>query len=68
LRNLIPVEGRPGLYRDESSNAIINKNKSGANAARAARQNALKKELEVEQLKADVSEIKLLLKELLERQ
>jgi hypothetical protein len=56
------------MYRDESSNAIINKNRSGANAARAARQKALQKDEEIEQLKADVQEIKFLLRELLERE
>lgn len=60
---LIPVEGRPGLYRDSSSNAIINTSKPTI----SPRQIALKRNQELEDLKTEVSELKDLVKTLIER-
>jgi len=64
---LIPVEGHPGLYRDSTSNAIINTNNKEIEKRRAARAKIAAEKQELEQLKSDVSEIKGLLKQLLER-
>jgi hypothetical protein len=65
---LIPVAERPGLYRDISSGAIINKpSKAAAEANRAARERIKQRDEEIESLKSDVAEIKDLLKQLLER-
>lgn len=63
----IPVEGHPGLYRDPITNAIINTDKSKARIAREAREKAIQREQDIENLKSDVHEIKNLLKQLLER-
>lgn len=63
----IPVEGHPGLYRDPSSNAIINTNKAEARNSRLARQKAKQRDEDIDNLKSDMAEIKSLLKQLLER-
>lgn len=63
----IPVEGRPGLFRDPTTNAIINTNVSQAKTARLAREKIKQRETDIENLKSDVAEIKALLKQLLER-
>ena len=63
----IPVEGHPNLFRDASTGAIINNDKSKAAKARAQREKILKEKQEIEELKSDVAEIKNLLKQLLER-
>ena len=63
----IPVEEKPGLFRDSRSGAIINKNRSAAQQAREARQRFLEKENKIEELQSEVQEIKGILKQLLER-
>lgn len=70
--NLIPVEGQKDLYRDPRTNAIINTNKNDYESyimRRDSIQNQKKKietiEGEVSSIKTDLSEIKILLKELL---
>lgn len=64
---MIPVEGRPGLFRDSSSGAIINKDTSTASVSRRVRERAKQREQEIEDLKEEVSEIKQLLHSILER-
>jgi len=64
---MIPVEGRPGLYRDSTSGAIINTSTTQASVSKQVREKAKQRDQEIETLKEEVSEIKLLLKELLER-
>lgn len=63
----IPVKGHPGLYRDPHSNAIINMNKMSIKADRSARQIALQRNKDIEDLKTEVSELKDLVKTLIER-
>ena len=63
----IPVEEKPGLFRDSRSGAIINMNRTGAQKAREARDAYRNKENEVKELKSEVQEIKGILKQLLER-
>lgn len=65
MRNLIPVMDNPNLFRDPATNAIINKNTSAAKASRDARQKALQRDEDIENLKNDVAEIKDLLTQLL---
>ena len=60
---LIPVENHPGLYRDTSSNAIINTSKPST----SARQMALQRNKELEDLKTEVKELKDLVKQMIER-
>lgn len=62
---MIPVEGHPNLYRDERSGAIINCDNMAYNQYMINMHNRKKQQLEIENLKKDVDEIKSLLKELL---
>jgi hypothetical protein len=61
--NRIKVEGEPYLVRDESSNAIINTNKSEYDrfVEKSRQKNKINK------LEGELTEIKSLLKELLEK-
>lgn len=63
----IPVEEKPGLFRDSRTGAIINMNSTGAQQARNARDAYKNKENEIKELKSEVHEIKGILKQLLER-
>ena len=63
----IPVNEAPGLFRDSQSGAIINMDRNGAQKARDARNEHLRKENEMQELKSEVKEIKGILKQLLER-
>ena len=63
--SLIPVEGRDGLFRDSSSGAIINKNKSDYQKyiANRERMNSDKQRIEslenkVDTLSSDINDIK----------
>lgn len=62
---LVRVEGSSYLYRDMNTGAIINKDTSGYQQYVNSSSNRMKMKKEVEQLKDDVSEIKSLLKELI---
>ena len=62
---MIPVEGQPNLYRDEKSGAIINCDTQAYNQYMLGVNNRKKQQIEIENLKNDVKEIKMLLKELL---
>jgi len=66
--DLIPVEGNPGLYRDNLSNAIVNTNKNDYESYLNSKKkmdgerdkiNSL--EMEMNSVKNDISEIKNLL-------
>jgi hypothetical protein len=64
---MIPVQGHPNLYRDEDSGAIINYDELTYNQyvnSLNTRQNQKK---EINDLKNEVSELKSLLKQLLEK-
>lgn len=64
---MIPVQGHPNLYRDENSGAIINYDNLAYNQyvnSLYIRQNEKK---EIDNLKNEVSELKSLLKQLLEK-
>jgi len=73
--DLIPVEGKDGWYRDPSSNAIINANRTEYDKYMAT-YNRRQKELaekealqnEVSQLKSEMSDIKALLLTLVQNQ
>lgn len=65
--DLVPVENKPGFFRDTASGAIINTDVNGATRARNARLKAMQREEEIEQMKEEMHEIKSLLKQLLER-
>ena len=70
---MIPVEGHPGLCRDPKSGAIINIGNEGEqHSANRARMAADKVRMEsdqgrLDQVERDVSDIKMMLKQLIER-
>ena len=62
---MIPVEGHPNLYRDENTGAIVNIDNLSYNQHINILNNREKQKKEIDQIKTDIEEIKLLLKELL---
>jgi len=74
MKNLIPVEGRPNLYRDANSGAIINTDNNAykqhlKNCRRIQEEKDKINKLEddVESIKNDLLDIKLLLTSLLNK-
>ena len=65
---LIPVEGHNSLGRDPNSNAIVNTDSTGYEAYIKARDKAKEKDRELTELKAELDEIKSLLKSLVQEQ
>jgi hypothetical protein len=63
---MIPVEGHKGLYRDEKSNAIVNCNDYEYQEYLKVKNSSLDEKTEIENLKTELTEIKLLLSKLLE--
>ena len=61
------VDGHSDLVRDPENGAILNINRSELQKARAARIRHFEKENEVVERKNEVSEIKIMLKQLLEK-
>lgn len=73
-RSYQQVKNNPGLYRDPSNGAIVNVNKEQINRARNAKKARLKQHEEFEtvkqdvnQMKSDISDIKLLLQRLADK-
>ena len=65
---LIPVEGYNNLGRDPSSNSIINTDTTQYDAYIKARENAKKKERSLQELHDEVSELKRLVKSLVQKE
>lgn len=62
---MIPVKGHPNLYRDEKSGAILNCDEQSYNQyINSVNRNKIQR-VEIEQIKKDIDEIKLLLREIL---
>ena len=68
MMKLIPVEGHPGLARNKSTGAIININSSEMAQARKRKKIWQTQQNEIQELKSDVTEIKTMLKRLIEDQ
>jgi hypothetical protein len=66
MKDYMPVEGYPDLVKDMKTNMIVNINKEKAIQSRRIREQKLKERQEVDTLKADVSDIKRMLQQLLE--
>lgn len=73
--DLVPVDGNPGLYRDNISNAIVNTNKNDYESylnsrkkMNSEREKIDSLEKEISSVKDDVSQIKNLLLKLVENQ
>ena len=63
---MIPVEGHKGLYRDEKSNAIVNCNDYEYQEYLKLKSSAISERSEIDSLKDEIKEIKLLMLKLLE--
>ena len=61
---LIPVEGHKNLYREESSGAIINNDSLGYSQYMKMKTQKNNEKEELDRMRADIDEIKSLLKEL----
>ena len=64
---LIPVEGHAALGRDPESNAIINTDTTQQDAYIKARNKARKKDRTLDELRAEVDELKELLHDLVQK-
>jgi len=62
---MIPVEGHKNLYRDENSGAIINCDSFGYTQYIRMKEEKRKQKEEIDQIKNDITEIKSLLRQLL---
>ena len=58
MKNHIPVEGSSGLYRDSESTAIINRDKKAYLAYMQRKREAENKNLELDQMKQDIDNVK----------
>lgn len=65
---MIKVEGHSNLYRDEESGAIINTDRSGYNDYVRSLEQRDSRKKELDKIKSDIDEIKLLLKDLINKQ
>jgi uncharacterized membrane protein YgaE (UPF0421/DUF939 family) len=63
----IQVEGNSGLVRDRTTGAILNANSTEIQKARLKKNKEKQRELEIQELKKDVSDIKVLLTKLVEK-
>ena len=63
----IQVEGNSGLVRDRTTGAILNANSTEIQKARLKKNKEKQQEQEIQELKKDVSEIKVLLTKLVEK-
>lgn len=62
---MIPVEGYKNLFRDEKSGAIVNTDTIAYNQYIKMREEKRKNRQEIDEMKKDIGEIKLLLTELI---
>tara|TARA_B100000214_G_scaffold355727_1_gene313768 strand:+ start:2322 stop:2531 length:210 start_codon:yes stop_codon:yes gene_type:complete len=65
--NYVKIEGHNGYVRDKKSGAILNTNKSEIEAAKKRKQQRATKEQELDNLKNEVSDIKIMLTKLIEK-
>ena len=66
-KKYIQVEGNSGLVRDRETGAILNANVTEIQKARLKKNKEKQQELEIQELKKDVSDIKVLLTKLVEK-
>jgi len=62
---MIPIEGHKNLYRDENTGAILNADNIEYSNYLKLKDEKLKQKNEIDNLKKELSEIKLLLKEII---
>jgi hypothetical protein len=58
MSDFTPVEGQKGLYRDNNTTAIINKDQSGYKSYIARKKSMEKKNLEMDKMKEDLNNVK----------
>ena len=58
MTNYTPVEGKSGLFRDSESTAIINRDKKAYLAYMQRKKDAENKNLELDQMKQDIDNVK----------
>ena len=58
MSDFTPVEGQKGLYRDNKTTAIINRDKSAYQAYIARKEAMNKKNLEIDKVKEDLDNVK----------
>ena len=63
----IKVEGEPGLVRDQDTGAILNTNRNEIQQAKARKKARLEQQNELDNLKQDVSGMKIMLSKILEK-
>tara|TARA_B100000214_G_scaffold69080_1_gene46114 strand:- start:462 stop:668 length:207 start_codon:yes stop_codon:yes gene_type:complete len=61
---MIPVEGHKNLFRDEKTGAILNTNNKEYYSYISSRNKKVDQKLELDEMKKDIDEIKMLLKQL----
>lgn len=66
MKKYISVEGYPDLARDKNTGMILNINKGNTDAFIKKRDRELQQQQEIENLKSDVQDIKMMLKKLTE--
>ena len=66
-KKYIRVEGNSGLVRDRETGAILNANVTEIQKARLKKNKEKQREQEIQELKKDVSDIKVLLTKLVEK-
>ena len=64
MSKMIPVEGHSNLYRDENTNAIINHDSIGYQNYIAAKKRNNDKQLEMDNMRREIDELKSLLNDL----
>ena len=58
MNNYTPVEGQKGLYRDNDTAAIVNKDKSAYKSYMARKKALENKNLELNKMKEDINNVK----------
>ena len=58
MSNFVPVEGRSGLYRDENSKAIVNRDKKAYLEYMKRKKTVKNKNQELDQMKEDLDNMK----------
>ena len=64
MSKMIPVEGHKNLYRDDNTNAILNKDKIGYENYIRMRNKNKDKEIEMKSMKEEIEELKSMLNDL----
>ena len=64
MSKMIPVEGHKNLYRDDNTNAILNKDKIGYKNYIRMRDKNKDREIEMKSMKEEIKELKSMLNDL----